>query len=314
MRAQVGKLFVAAVVCTLASGAFINAVDAAVWEGPPPASIPPANNRPAIIWNSQDAGIQQAEASISVDGMLVVGNGDESLAFGENLIYGDTDATSVGNLLLLQTESADITKISVLGDIDSEGSIELGNPSRVFGAGQNLIYGNMNGASGGDLILIQVDSQDRFRVNKDGEAFFAEGVKAQGCFGATFIGRTTTGSTDNDGLYQPDEPTMDSYFEAHAACDDDYPGSHVCTVGEMLESYQCADATDPVMSGSLNGQYGWVHGGPPGYTAEANDCVGWSSNASSAYGRFWIFNNTTGGHATSTSCNVGDTIPFACCQ
>jgi hypothetical protein len=297
-----------AVVSAVVSGSLINVATAAVWQGPPAATIPPDNNRPFVIWNSEDSGVQQAGASMSIDGMIVVGADTTTLLAAENLIYGNTNALSAGNLLLLQTDSDDRVKIDTMGDIDTAGTLELGDPARVLGAAENLLFGTMDDASQGDLLLFQVDGDDRFRVTKEGEAVFKVGVRSDGCFGPTFVGVTPQ-------TYRPVE--VGTYLAAHAICAAAFPafsGVHVCTVGEILESYQCMEPTHPIANTALNGTNGWVHGGPPGFTAEANDCAGWSSSAASSYGRFWIFNNATGGRATITSCNVPDIIPFACCK
>jgi hypothetical protein len=60
-----------------------------------------------------------------------------------------------------------------------------------------------------------------------------------------------------------------------------------------------------------NGTDMWINGGPPGYTAPANDCVGWTSADSSKFGRKWR-KDAVGGAGTLTFCN--QSIQFACCR
>ncbi len=241
-----------AVVSAIVSGMLVNVVDAAVWQGPP-AGTPPANNRPFVIWNSEDAGLQQTDASISVDGMLMLGSAASVLAPSENLIYGNTDTSSTGNLLLLQTESV-----------------------------------------------------DRFRVTTSGDATFAGDVKASGCFGATFVGLTPT-------LYHGSLGAVGSYYAADNRCQSAFPGAHVCRPEEILESISCSVPGDPIRT-IANGSMGWVNGGPPGHTSNGNDCNGWQSTAATHLGKFWIFHQTTGGTGTQTTCNAAGGLRFSCCR
>jgi hypothetical protein len=141
---------------------------------------------------------------------------------------------------------------------------------------------------------------DRFRVNVSGDVFSA------GCFGPTFVGLTVASFAPGD---------VSGYYGAQNKCQLDYPndpGVHVCTSQEMLESIKCSISTDPIR-GIADGSAAWINGGPPGFTANSNDCMGWTSTAPNAYGRYWIFNLASGGRGTTTSCNSPG-IPFACCR
>ena len=118
-------------------------------------------------------------------------------------------------------------------------------------------------------------------------------VKVAGCFGATYTGSTASLA-----------PDQGSYAAANSACDSALSGSHVCTIYEIVESIKCGET----LPASPN--IGWVIGGPPGFTAQANDCEGWTDATGSVYGRVWQFNGATGGSGTMTTCSA--VIPFAC--
>lgn len=141
---------------------------------------------------------------------------------------------------------------------------------------------------------------DRFKVNVSGDVY------ATGCFGPIFVGLTA-------GNYAPGD--VSGYYGAHNRCRADYPGYagvHVCTSQEILESIKCSVDGDPIRL-VTDGTAAWVNGGPPGFTANTNDCQGWTSSASNTYGRYWIFNLASGGRGTTTSCNSPG-IPFTCCR
>jgi hypothetical protein len=249
-RSTLGLLVLGATVSAIVSGALINAVSAAVWQGPP-AGVPPANNRPFVIWNSEDSGSQQTNASFNIDGMAMFGNATSVLGPTENLIYGNIDTTSTGNLLLLQVESV-----------------------------------------------------NTLRVTKDGDATFRGDVKSDACFGATFVGMTAATTNGNAG----------GYIAANALCNAYSAGSHVCRAEEIIGSVSCGTTGDPIKNAAFNGLSGWIVGGPPGYNASTNDCIGWSSatNSATIKGRIWTFNAATGGAGWLSFCDA--TRPVACCK
>lgn len=118
------------------------------------------------------------------------------------------------------------------------------------------------------------------------------------CFGPVYVGQTTIA---HDGA-------QSGYKNANALCAAAVSGSHVCTTSEILETIKCK----PVLPNT--GQT-WISNGPPGYTARANDCVGWTSNTGSgaeiAYGAIWAWDDK-GGIGWVTTCN--QTLKFACCK
>lgn len=117
-------------------------------------------------------------------------------------------------------------------------------------------------------------------------------IKSGSCIGATY-----------DHLSTAQDGGRGSYQAANAVCG---AGEHVCGVGEILESIRCGVALP------ASGNNGWINGGPPGYTANANDCAGWTDGTGAAYGRVWAFNGAAGGLGTQTPCDAS--LPFACCK
>lgn len=332
-------------------GFIINTVDAATFQGP--SQAPPGGNIPITIWNRVAATATQTNAAIEIDGGgpggtnpvgVTVGTNLLNLgsaAGGQNVVYGVADYAGMNAtdyLLLLQTAAAgpvytrrfsvdrngllfaasSITTTSgsittssgaittTSGNLTAGGMTTLGAATRVLTGVQNLVYGNVDTTSAATaaLILMQNESVDRFRVDVAGNVTAAGTMKSVSCFGKTFAGITASVWPGNVG----------SYYAADNRCNTDFPGSHVCRVEELVESIQCSIAGDPIRTNE--GNVAWVNGGPPGDPAiNANDCIGWTSNAANAYGRVWIFNNTTGGRGTLTGCNVGGGgLKFACCR
>lgn len=100
------------------------------------------------------------------------------------------------------------------------------------------------------------------------------------------------------------------YSDANGKCDAVYKDTHVCTVEEILTIFN----TNPDNLIGIEGE-GWINGGPPGYTANANDCRAWQvsalhADAPSYYGRYWDFNLN---EAWLRRCTY-DQLPFACCK
>lgn len=107
-----------------------------------------------------------------------------------------------------------------------------------------------------------------------------------------WMGLTALSYDGNDAL---------TYAGADALCVANYAGSHVCWVDEI--GYLLRKGSLPAAG------EGWINDGPPGYTANANDCIGWSTTANFTYGRYWDFVNKQGwlrGCASS--------VQFACCK
>ena len=95
------------------------------------------------------------------------------------------------------------------------------------------------------------------------------------------------------------------YAAGNAVCEAEYPGSHYCATNEVITVIYTGDISS--WAGTA-----WIAEGPPGYTANSNDCNGWTSNAPTNLGAFWEFNNTSGGMGWLTNC--ASVKPVACCQ
>ena len=124
------------------------------------------------------------------------------------------------------------------------------------------------------------------------------------CFGPIFRANTVTtyDGTLNDGAVD----RGDGYIVANTLCG---AGRHICTAEEMLVSVRCSTADSPIRGMAPSTQT-WVLAGPPGFTADANDCNGLTSNLIGEIGRAWIF-NADGGRGDGLTCNA--LRSFACC-
>lgn len=124
-------------------------------------------------------------------------------------------------------------------------------------------------------------------------------INSRRCFGPVYVGQT---AATYDGA-------RGGYDDANALCAAAVAGSHVCTTSEILETIKCNQASLPTTDQA------WISNGPPGYTARANDCTGWTSTSPSGsttvYGAIWAF-DANGGVGWVTTCN--QTLKFACCK
>lgn len=274
------------------------------------AGSPAASNHILLQTASADRFKVTRDGNMTITGMSTLGSASLDLTGTQNLLYGNIDGTpvppSTTSLLLLQKASSQVFRV------DTEGRVSAGSAATVLAAAQNLLYGNVDTTSTGSLMLLQTESADRFRVDKNGNVTAAGKVKANSCIGKTFVGLTVTTWPGNVGSYYAADNKCALDFPAVAG-PPALPAAHVCRVEEILESISCSVPGDPIRGQGIDVNFAWLNGGPPGFTANANDCIGWTSNASSAYGRVWVFNDTTGGRGTQTTCNTAG-LKFACCR
>jgi hypothetical protein len=266
-----------------------------------------------------------------------------SAAGGDNLFYGVADYNAMhasDSLLKLQVVTSGTNyyqrfTVDRVGTGTFSGDLEVGRRGSFGGTSYN-----MNASSGGDSLIwgtvreeymnpadyllrlrtysaATASYTDRMLVTRDGDARVAGDLKAGGCFGKTFVGFTVSGGPGSDGRYFPN---VGSYYAANQKCADDYPGAHVCRSEEILESISCSAPGDPIRDSAVMAtnlapgfDAAWIQGGPPGYAAMANDCIGWTSVQASAYARVWFFDVVTGGYGTQTSCNSVEPLQMACC-
>ena len=98
-----------------------------------------------------------------------------------------------------------------------------------------------------------------------------------------------------------------SYTIANNICANTAASStHVCTTEEIIHTINIG-----LSSNIPAGSFLWFNAGPPGYTVNANDCAGWTSNSSNDFGPQW--NRPSGdGFGSLNRCNVAR--KFACCK
>jgi hypothetical protein len=95
------------------------------------------------------------------------------------------------------------------------------------------------------------------------------------------------------------------YSGANALCAAVESGSHVCTTGEILYTINTG------VGASIPAGTFWISNGPPAYTANANDCQGWTS-ASGSYGTAWVKLSSGDGFGSLYTCSA--VYKFACCK
>jgi hypothetical protein len=118
---------------------------------------------------------------------------------------------------------------------------------------------------------------------------------------AVFVG-TTTATTDGSISHGG----FDGYAGANSMCQAEYAGSFFCRTYDLIATVQEGDISG-WGSGSSDA---WVAEGPPGYTVNSNDCLGWTDGTTNYLGAFWKF-DTNGG--TGWMINCAQTKPVACC-
>ncbi|MBI4142337.1 hypothetical protein HY480_00505 [Candidatus Uhrbacteria bacterium] len=210
----------------------------------------------------------------------------------------------------------------ISGFFTALGMSQFGNLFLSLTGSQNLIYGvarHENVSPDASLLLLQTMSSDgirnRLRVNRDGDLTVSGAVTGtrlcigtdcrtewpggEACSGPVFVGRT---DRQVDGA-------RGGYTGVNAECDAKYAGSHLCTVDEVLQSISCGQFT---RIGVTSGTGFWISGGPPGFTAAANDCHGWTSAREDELGRFWEY-TATGGAGWLSSCNL-TAYRLGCCR
>ncbi len=118
------------------------------------------------------------------------------------------------------------------------------------------------------------------------------------------VGGVASYSTSTPATYSGSQT---GYSGANALCAATVAGTHVCTTGEIFNTINTGGGA-AIPAGSTF----WVSNGPPAYTANANDCMGWTSAVGSDYGTVWIKLASGDGFGSLNACNVARS--FACCQ
>ena len=166
------------------------------------------------------------------------------------------------------------------------------------------------------------DETDLFRVNQSGDvtAVTSSATKMRSnnycdatganCFDPSGGWNSVSYfSTVTSNTYNGNNNGTAGYAQAHALCNAQLSGSHVCSVEEILNTIR--DNKD------MPSVDAWIFSGPPGYTAAANDCEARSTDSgSSKYGTYWQAPNPGAGYPKGRGllafCN--NSIRLACCR
>jgi hypothetical protein len=97
------------------------------------------------------------------------------------------------------------------------------------------------------------------------------------------------------------------YSAVNAMCDALVTGSHVCTAEEILQTINSGNSASIPNSTTL-----WINNGPPGYTTNANDCIGWTNAASTSFAPVWVKLASGDGFGALERCNASRS--YACCK
>ena len=115
----------------------------------------------------------------------------------------------------------------------------------------------------------------------------------------TFAGTSASAVTGNRG----------GYNNANALCVSVDPASHICTAEDILSIINQGDVnTIPDKSDGY-----WISNGPPGYTANVNDCAGFTEGSTNFFGAVW-YKYTTYPNGVGAIAHCGNSKYFACCK
>ncbi|MDD4287314.1 MAG: hypothetical protein PHO20_01495 [Candidatus Peribacteraceae bacterium] len=182
-----------------------------------------------------------------------------------------------------QFEFSDDVKLT--GDLTVTGGVQMGNYAPGTGTGAGTIRW----------------------TGTDYEGYDGTGWKTFTAAGK-FVGTTVSTSDGSVGT-----GSLVGYQAANEICVHAFTGSHMCQVDEIIST---VGQNLSSFSGMVNG---WASMGAPGYTADANDCAGWTSGDGGDLGSWWEFSTdggvtieSGGGKGYLTNCAVAQ--PIACCR
>ena len=137
--------------------------------------------------------------------------------------------------------------------------------------------------------------------NITADYYFGDGSELTGISAKTYYFNKTSSIYDGNDL--------GSYTLCHSTCDTAFTGTHLCSINEILDTMvdKNVSAIDE-WTGTV-----WIAGGPPGYLADANDCLGWTSASNQDLGRFWDFDDTTD-DGMGWLVNCAQSKSLACCK
>ena len=163
-------------------------------------------------------------------------------------------------------------------------------------ADRGVIYTKYNAVTGKTDLYYENDVGDVIQITSGGVTPVGQ-VTWQGITTATYDGND---AGDYDGA--------SDYCRAETINFTGTADSFVCSVADILSII----ADDPTVLPATGGA--WVNGGPPGFTANANDCLAWSDDASvaAAYGRWWNFADGDEGTGWMAPCD--ESKAYGCCE
>lgn len=156
-------------------------------------------------------------------------------------------------------------------------------------------------ASASSLTVSDLIDCDNLVTDANGNVSCGSGVVGSN---GVFVGTTTV--TTYDGSFSDSGKV--GYDAANALCDAEFTGSHFCRTDEILSTI----ATENIATLFSGVPDAWIAEGPPGFTADSNDCRGWTSNAATHLGPWWDFSISGGGVGYLTNCST--VKPLACCM
>jgi len=172
-------------------------------------------------------------------------------------------------------------------DASTNTNLLIGN----YADGAGFSYGTNYTAS----LAVEGDIKgNRICIGEDCKATWTD-IVSEGS--SSFVGLTAASYNGDQG----------GYIIANNICASEYTDSHICTIQEIL--YTVNSGGDGAIATSTKA---WISAGPPGYTANANDCQGWNSTASGDYGKVWVKLGTNNSFGSLYEC--GDAVPFMCCM
>lgn len=197
------------------------------------------------------------------------------------------------------------TNLEITGTLTAGGAAVLTQPAQC-GNGQVLQWNGITWICATPSTAPTYTAGDYLTIGADNKI---SATHSGNCFGPVFQGVDANA---------PSSGGVGGYIGANARCASYGAGAHVCSTAEVLESIRCTAVPSGPQTAPIFTQTGfaWISNGPPGFTANANDCLGWTDgtgvlDGQPTYGAVWNF-SPQGGIGWLTSCASPNR--FACCR
>ena len=249
---------------------------------------------------------------------------------GDITVSGAMDVTGIATTTDLRVITlASVKELAVSDTSTLTGPVFLGSYLQLTAAGDNHVY--FTSSSGNYMMWDSVNSRfvlsDNLMANgtisSTGYIAASTSVRSRlfcdingnNCFDPSISGWPSGGATGTlatqvlltaattDGNFASGGKV--GYQAATDMCQTEYAGSHFCFTGEILHIIAAED-----ISGFAS--TAWISEGPPGYTANSNDCNGYTSSDNTKLGAFWVFDANGGGMGWLTNCAVVKSV--SCCR